>query len=119
VNCCKDTLNREKNGHGTKELIDKQGMERGPAGQSLQGLFIMAERRLNMKKSERLTITVEEAGKLLGVSRPTIYKIASNRINGFPSFYIGKKILVHKDKFMEWLDNQVNVEEAINQEYSV
>ncbi len=70
-----------------------------------------------MQNMESLTITVEQAGKMLGVSRATIYKVATEKINGFPSFYIGRKILVHKEKFKQWLDDQVNVQEAINQDY--
>lgn len=44
--------------------------------------------------NEKLTLSVEEAGKLLGVSRAIAYQL-SHRAD-FPTLHIGKRILVPK-----------------------
>lgn len=52
---------------------------------------------------EKITITVDEVGKLLGISRPKAYELV--RSKGFPAFYIGRRIVVPKDAFYKWLQN--------------
>jgi excisionase family DNA binding protein len=49
--------------------------------------------RLNMS-TERLTHTVEEAGKLLGLSRNSAYALA--RTGELPTVRLGKRLLVPK-----------------------
>lgn len=53
--------------------------------------------------SERLTITVEEAAKLLGVGRNTMLKLVT--LEDFPAIHLKKKILINKLKLQEWLNN--------------
>lgn len=43
---------------------------------------------------ERLTLTVEEAGRLLGLSRPSAYEAASR--GDLPTIRIGRRLLVPK-----------------------
>lgn len=52
----------------------------------------------------RLTLTIPETCKLLGVSEPSCYELA--RQKGFPSFRVGRKILVNREKLQEWLDRE-------------
>ena len=55
--------------------------------------------------NEKKNLTVEETMKYLGVSRSTIYELVNSK--GFPSFRIGKKILVNVDALQEWIDQNI------------
>lgn len=52
----------------------------------------------------RLTLTVEEAAKLLGVSRIKGYELAHSE--GFPAMRLGRKLLIPRDRFLAWIDQQ-------------
>lgn len=52
-----------------------------------------------------LTLTAPEVGEVLGISRAAAYQLV--RSEGFPSFKIGTRILVPKDKLLAWIDRQV------------
>lgn len=54
-----------------------------------------------------LTLSVPEVAAVLGISRAGAYELAHSA--SFPKVKIGKRILVPKDKFIEWLDAQVEV----------
>ena len=56
-----------------------------------------------------LTLTVPEVGEVLGISRAAAYELV--RSKGFPSMRIGTRILVPKDKFIQWIDQQMEVNE--------
>ena len=56
-----------------------------------------------------LTLTVPEVAEVLGISRAGAYELA--RSAGFPSMRIGSRILVPKEKFIRWIDEQTEVEE--------
>lgn len=50
---------------------------------------------------EALAISLTKAAKLLGVSRPTMYKIA--RQDGFPAFHVGGRVLISTEGLREWV----------------
>ncbi len=54
-----------------------------------------------------LTLTVPEVGEVLGISRAAAYELV--RSKGFPRMRIGTRILVPKDKFLAWIDEQTAV----------
>lgn len=54
-------------------------------------------------KQEKLTLSVPEAAKALGVSTSKMYKIV--RIEGFPAIRIGKRILVSAKQLPIWVDH--------------
>lgn len=56
-----------------------------------------------------LAITITEASRLLQVSKPTMYKLASQ--GDFPSFHVGKKILINRLRLQDWIDKQSRKEE--------
>lgn len=56
-----------------------------------------------------LTLTVPEVGEVLGISRAAAYELV--RSKGFPHFKIGTRILIPKDKFIKWIDQQAEVDE--------
>ena len=60
---------------------------------------------------ERYALTLEEAAKSLGVSVPTMRKIASQ--NDFPAFRVGKRWIIPCHAFDEWLDKQARERAAM------
>ena len=56
--------------------------------------------------NEKLTLSVEEAGKLLGVSRQVAYQLIHRP--DFPTIHIGRRVLIPKKQLEEWMDRQVN-----------
>ena len=67
-----------------------------------------------MKKYESynelpLTLSVPEVAAVLGISRAGADELVHSA--SFPKVKIGKRILVPKDKLIEWLDAQVEAED--------
>ena len=58
---------------------------------------------MDTKKAERLTMTVEEAGEALGISRATAYMLA--KTGGIPVIRLGERRLVVPIKQLERLLN--------------
>ncbi len=56
-----------------------------------------------------LMLSVPEVGEVLGISRAGAYGLV--RSKGFPRMKIGTRILVPKDKFLAWIDEQTEVME--------
>lgn len=54
-----------------------------------------------------LTLSVPEVAAVLGISRAGAYELVHSA--SFPKVKIGKRILVPKNKLIEWLDAQVEV----------
>ena len=54
-----------------------------------------------------LTLTAPEVGEVLGISRAAAYELV--RSDGFPRMKIGKRILVPRDKFIQWIDENTEV----------
>ena len=55
--------------------------------------------------TETLTISVEEAGKLLGISRHVAYQLS--RRADFPTLHIGRRVLVPIKQLEEWIERNV------------
>lgn len=55
-------------------------------------------------KLEPLAVNTTEAARLLDVSRPTLYQLL-NRPD-FPSFRVGKRVLVSVAGLRDWIDRQ-------------
>ena len=56
-----------------------------------------------------LTLTAQEVGEVLGISRAAAYELV--RSKRFPRMKIGTRILVPRDKFIQWIDEQTEAEE--------
>ena len=52
----------------------------------------------------RMVMTVEEMGKELGLSRATAYELVQRP--DFPSFSIGRRVLVSRDGLLKWIEKQ-------------
>ena len=49
-----------------------------------------------------LTLSVPDVASVLGISRAGAYELV--RSDGFPSLRIGSRIVVPKEKFIEWIN---------------
>lgn len=49
-----------------------------------------------------LTINADQLAAVLGISRAQAYVLM--RSKGFPTIHIGKRMVVHRDKLMQWMD---------------
>ena len=63
----------------------------------------------NITSFEQLPVTLkaDEVAAVLGISRANAYTLM--RSDGFPTIYIGKRVIVPRDKLIEWIDAQVSV----------
>jgi excisionase family DNA binding protein len=70
----------------------------------------MNENALNMPEIARedtcTYISVSEMAKLLSIARATAYQLT--KIDGFPCFYVGKRIIIPLSAFKEWAEKQAN-----------
>lgn len=64
----------------------------------------MRESKFKSYEDLPLTLTAPEVGEALGISRAAAYELVRSR--GFPSLKVGTRILVPKDKFIKWIDEQ-------------
>ena len=54
-----------------------------------------------------LMLSVPEVAEVLGISRAGAYELV--RSDGFPALKIGSRIVVSKEKFIEWVDEKTSV----------
>lgn len=54
--------------------------------------------------NNQILLSPIQAKELLGVGRNEIYNLCKNK--DFPSFKIGAKYYINKEKLQEWADNQ-------------
>ena len=54
-----------------------------------------------------LTLTAQEVGEALGISRAAAYELV--RSKGFPHMRIGTRILAPTDKFIQWIEDQTEI----------
>ena len=59
---------------------------------------------------EKLAVSVEESGKLMGVSRQVAYKLS--RRADFPTLRIGRRVLVPRKQLEEWIERNVTSAEV-------
>ena len=56
-----------------------------------------------------LMLSVPEVGEVLGISRASAYELV--RSKGFPKVKIGNRIVIPKGKFIQWIEDQTEVEQ--------
>ena len=54
-----------------------------------------------------LSLCANDIAAVLGISRANAYTLM--RAKGFPTIFIGKRMIVPRDKFIEWMDLQISV----------
>ena len=57
-----------------------------------------------------LMLSVPDVAAVLGISRAAAYELA--RSKDFPSLRIGARIVVPKDRFIDWIDRRVEEQDA-------
>ena len=53
-----------------------------------------------------LSLNANDSAAVLGISRANAYTLM--RAKGFPTIFIGKRMIVPRDKFIEWMDLQIS-----------
>ena len=53
-----------------------------------------------------LSLNANDIAAVLGSSRANAYTLM--RAKGFPTIFIGKRMIVPRDKFIEWMDLQIS-----------
>ena len=69
----------------------------------------MSESKFKSYADLPLTLSAPEVAEVLGISRAAAYVLVRSR--DFPSLKVGTRILVPKDKFIRWIDEQTEVDE--------
>jgi len=60
---------------------------------------------LAFPKNEKLALSASEAAQLIGISKPQVYLLCKRE--DFPSFYIGKRLLISRNGLEEWIEQQI------------
>ena len=55
----------------------------------------------------KITCNATDLSKLLGISRTAAYNLMHRA--DFPSFRIGKRLLIQQDKLMSWVNEQTKI----------
>ena len=58
-------------------------------------------------ENEKLSISVDEAAKLLGIGRNLMLKLVT--VKGFPAIRFKRKIIINKSKLQEWFNENAGV----------
>lgn len=56
-----------------------------------------------MSDNNKLSITIDEAAKMLGVGRNTMLEFA--KMDGFPAIRLKRKIIIDKEALPKWFAN--------------
>lgn len=61
--------------------------------------------RISDFKQLHITMNANEVAAVLGISRSAAYALMHSE--GFPVIRIGKRMVVYRDRFVEWMDKQI------------
>jgi len=61
-------------------------------------------------EKEKMTMTVKEMGRELGISLPKAYEITN--VKGFPILTVGRRKIIPVAAFKKWLDAQISEVES-------
>ena len=51
------------------------------------------------------TLNASQVAEILGVARNTAYTLMHSE--GFPTLHVGRRLLVPKEKLLQWMDDQL------------
>ena len=54
-----------------------------------------------------LTLNAREAAEVLRISKSKVYELAQSE--SFPAIRIGKRVVIPRDKMIQWMNNQAEV----------
>ena len=64
----------------------------------------MKQKRYHSLEELPLMMNMADVAAVLGISRAGAYKLAHD--SSFPAFQIGRRIVVSREKFVDWLNRQ-------------
>ena len=69
----------------------------------------MKDNNINFTSFDQLplTLTADQVAAVLSISRANAYTLMHSK--GFPTIHIGKRMVVHRDKLLEWMNARVYV----------
>lgn len=62
--------------------------------------------------NDKIALSVSEAAVLLGVSRPTVYKLVNRQ--DFPSFMIGTRRMISREGLARWVEAQAHAGKEVS-----
>jgi len=64
----------------------------------------MKERKITFTSVDQLTLTLtaDQVAAVLSISRANAYSLMHSK--GFPTIQIGKRMVVHRDKLIDWMN---------------
>ena len=81
-----------------KSVIDERLSDSKPQG----GAERVKEQELTDFSQLPMTLTAEQIASILSISRTAAYKLMHTK--GFPTIKFGYRMVVHRDRFLDWLD---------------
>ena len=66
------------------------------------------EQKEGMPEEQKITLTVREAAKLIGISEKSAYNKLI-RQPGFPVVKIGKRLVILREAFIKWLEKNTGI----------
>ena len=57
-----------------------------------------------MRNTEKITLSITETAAVLGLSRPTVYRLVKS--DGFPAFRVGTRTLIPRAGLERWVQEQ-------------
>lgn len=64
------------------------------------------ENRIRTIEELPLVLKADDIASAMGISRAFAYQLL--RSKGFPTIYIGRRMVVYRESFIKWLENQAN-----------
>lgn len=86
-----------------QQIVDMVVQNLLPQGQKAPENLDNERAQSNLSPYARLTCTVSEAAKTLGISKPTMYDLIHK--GTIPSITVGRKILISRKALSDWLEN--------------
>ena len=66
------------------------------------------EQKEGMPEEQKITLTVREAAKLIGISEKSAYNNLI-RLPDFPVVKIGKRLVILREAFIKWLEKNTGI----------
>ena len=71
----------------------------------------MKQKRYHSLEELPLMMNMTDVAAVLGISKAGAYKLAHD--NHFPAFQIGRRIVVSREKFVDWLNRQCEEQKCV------
>ena len=86
-----------------QQIVDMVVQNLLPQGQKVPENLDNERAQCSLSPYAKLTCSVSEAAKILGVSKPTMYDLVHK--GTIPSITVGRKILISRAALIDWLEN--------------